>query len=61
LKRIKTTQELDAWLSENRVAIEESGVDPNELYHEVANNAVSSAMRFGRGFGIDITIGLRFP
>jgi hypothetical protein len=55
-------EEIDAWLEEQKQNGELPGdYSSDQMAADFAADQLAKTIRFGHGFGIDITIGLRFP
>jgi hypothetical protein len=71
LENAKTRQDFERWYSENQAEIDQWMIDNQEelpedysrdkMASDFASEQIGKSIRFGSGFGLDITIGLRFP
>lgn len=52
--------EVDAWIADPNSGLPE-GYSASSLAADIANDQLGESLRFGQGFGFDLSIGIRFP
>lgn len=57
---LENRAEVDAWISDPNSGLPE-GYNASRLAADLANDQLGESIRFGRGFGFDVSIGIRFP
>lgn len=71
LEDVDTQAEFEAWYTENQADVDAwivdneedlpEGYDSSQMAQDMVSSQLAKAIRFGRGFGLDFLIGIRFP